>query len=498
MAMFQVVGARRRQLRRVVVVLGSAAAIAAACASGAAERAATPVSAGFGPAIDVSDGAAAYARHCAACHGASGDADTVAARALFPAPRAFRDGVFKLASTGNGVPTEDDLVRTLRRGLPGSSMPGYDWLPDRTLRALALHVIALGGEHAAAPGAPVRVPPEPPRDYATLAAGEQLFRRHCADCHGADGTGRQPDPSWAGARDMVWARDFTAGFLRGSVSFHDLVCRVRAGMPGARMPATELDDRQTAQLVAFVQSLIPDGAEQHHVQWRRRLRAARLPALPATATDPAWDAIEAVRLPTAPLWWRADAVHEVWLRAAHDGARLAVQLQWDDDSRDDRATGRSVLADGAALELTAADDPPAFAMGGGEAVDLWHWQAFRRDDLAGGLDLLDAAVHQDLDATVELPGVTAPQRRGEAIRVRGPDDAARRRGQGIALRVDPTWRDGRWTVVFARDLAPRADDEIGLAPGAEVKLALAVWDGAIDPNPGSKSVTTWHVLELER
>ncbi|MFN9332810.1 MAG: c-type cytochrome, partial [Planctomycetota bacterium] len=88
-------------------------------------------------------GAALFDRHCAVCHCRMGDADTSVAAMLLPRPAAFRDGLFKLVSTDNGVPSEDDLVRMLRRGMPGSTMFAFDWLPEADLRGLARHVLHL-------------------------------------------------------------------------------------------------------------------------------------------------------------------------------------------------------------------------------------------------------------------------------------------------------------------------------------------------------------------
>jgi hypothetical protein len=52
-------------------------------------------------------------------------------------------------------------------------------------------------------------------------------------------------------------------------------------------------------------------------------------------------------------------------------------------------------------------------------------------------------------------------------------------------------------VTLRRQLAARSSDEVALAPGTPTLFALAVWDGAIDRSPASKSITTWHALELQ-
>lgn len=495
-------------------VLIAVAAAVAACASGSGSVSEAR-----------SRGEVLFLRHCAACHGPRGDGDTPVRPMLFPRPRAFRDGVFKLVSTQNGVPTDDDLVGTLRRGLPGSSMPAYEWLPDDDLLALARHVraIAIDGMsdslqlRAAAlgietepqqvraeavrrmqPGPLVAMPVPLVASEKDHQLGEQLYRRHCAACHGEDGKGRAPAADWAGVADMVWPRDFTAGFMRGDASHASLLRRVRAGIPGAGMPPTDLTDIECALLVEYLGSLVADGSDGHHVQWRRHLHAARVADLPNDAMDLTWTDFEPVRIPLAPLWWRKDAVFEVHVRAVHDDHRLAIQLTFPDDTRDDRAAALSLQGDGAAVQWTDQREPPMFAMGGSEGVEIWHWKAFRREDTAGGLDLLSRLDRTQSDASSAMPGFTGPSRRGEALSVHGPLGMTQHRGEGRTIVAAPVYRDGRWTLVLTRSLKARRPSEIEMMPGQVLFVAFAVWNGSVDVHAASKSVSTWHKIELDR
>lgn len=471
-------------------------------------------------------GEALFERQCAGCHGARGDGDSPVANLLFPRPRAFRDGVFKLVSSDNGVPTDEDLVAMLRRGMPGSSMPAYDWLGEEDLALLAAHVRRLAQDGMAAqlqlraaalgvavsadevrdeaarrlrPGHGVAVPAAAAAPTeASRAQGQLVYQRHCAACHGQDGTGRTPDPDWAGASEAVWARDFTAGFLRGSGDRSSLLRRALAGIPGAGMPPCDLSDVEANALGDYLQALVADGSDGHHVQWRRTLRAPRLAELPVHPEDIAWSDVEAVRIPLAPLWWRKDAVFEVWVRVAHDGERLACWLSWPDATRDDRASEGAFQGDGAAVQWTVDQEPPLFAMGGSEGVEIWHWKAFRPADVAGGLDLLSRLGRTGADASLDLPGVLSPSRRGETLSVHGPFGMTQERGLGRAIATVPVFRDGRWTVTMTRGLQAQRGGEVSLQPGQRALLAFAVWDGSIDPHAGSKSVSTWHWVQLLR
>ena len=74
-------------------------------------------------------GYALYRKHCLHCHGVSGAGDGPTAQYLYPKPRDYRMGLYKFTSTSTGAkPTRDDLRKTIRYGLHGSSMPSFEAL----------------------------------------------------------------------------------------------------------------------------------------------------------------------------------------------------------------------------------------------------------------------------------------------------------------------------------------------------------------------------------
>ena len=71
-------------------------------------------------------GKALYLKYCAQCHGENGDGEGYAAPHLRPRPRNFTTGKFKVRTTPNGaLPTHQDLVNIIRRGMPYTSMPAW-------------------------------------------------------------------------------------------------------------------------------------------------------------------------------------------------------------------------------------------------------------------------------------------------------------------------------------------------------------------------------------
>ena len=151
-------------------------------------------------------GRTVYEQHCAACHGLNGGGDGPAAVWLYPKPRRFYSGLFKIRSTPSGfLPTDEDLLQTITRGMPGSSMPSFTYLSEQERRDVVQYVKYLtayvdeSGKRVnffadatakGSVGVPIEVPPEPPVTVQSLAEGQGLYSKmNCFTCHGLNGEG---------------------------------------------------------------------------------------------------------------------------------------------------------------------------------------------------------------------------------------------------------------------------------------------------------------------
>lgn len=476
-----------------------------------------------------------YQMHCAVCHGSAGRADGEATQFLFPPARDFGKGRFRLVSSRNGAPSDRDLVATLRRGIPGSAMPSWSWLPEEDLGSITAYVRLLAEQglvqdleaEAARIGAEFRreeaeqnavarltpdreqgVPLELPSDPTAMKRGKALFQEHCADCHGPDGSG-QRDPRFDEDGTLNWARDLMAGFLKGGESSFALACRIRTGMPGSAMPPTLLAPEDEAALLAYLRELLPAGSSERLVHRRQTLRARRIAAVPAQPGDGGWSAAEEIGVVLAPLWWNAEAVLTARIAALHDGQNLAVRVAWPDRTGVVRLFSDSAPTDGAALQLSAAKNPALFGMGAeGEPTNLWHWQALRMEDVAGATDLLFPVPHLGVpsradDVRADVPryqrllGQLSPSGRVDRITVEGVQtiqSASRVPGE---VHANASWEDGTWSVVFVRQMLAPSPDQVPLRPGASVQLACAIWNGAAGDSGARKSIAIWQQLVLE-
>lgn len=243
--------------------------------------------------LDIDFGRDLYNRYCQQCHGVSGDGDGPAAKYMYPRPRDYRKGLFKFTTTPYGArPRRADLLRTLQRGVPGTSMPSFRLHSKKELEALVDYVILLThrGELEnrlaleadfegeidpeyvpdmvdellirwdSAEGQKVHpITPQPAVfSNADIEEGKKAFlTKGCSKCHGEDGRGITKDNIGKDAWGFTTkAADLTSGLLHGGREPMDIYRRIVSGINGTPMPGFRTafaDDPETIwKLVAYV------------------------------------------------------------------------------------------------------------------------------------------------------------------------------------------------------------------------------------------------------
>lgn len=484
-----------------------------------------------------------FEKECVACHGAAGNGEGAAAYLLYPRPRDFTTGSFRIISTWEGVPTDEDLFTTISRGMPGSAMPSWAHLPEETRWALVHYIKTFskrpltvahisrqpdkfgnGGEGV------LSVPPEPPYDDAARARAQELFSKGCAPCHGAtargDGAQKQVDSKGFPTRP----RDLTLGVYKGSPDPVSVYRRIVAGLPGSPMPQSGyLNGEDGWHLVHFVRSLSSDAQRAKTEMKKFRIVARRVAALPTSPDSGIWRDAVAVNLHMMPLWWRTDRPEEVTVRAVHDGHSLALLMKWEDATNDETAIRPQDFRDSAAVEFALTADPPFFAMGQpGAPVNIWMWKSERQADLEPafqdvekvypnmGIDsypnLLKSPMEQPMRHALTLESdprfVTAwgagnivadPTRRSAAedLTAQGFGTLKAHPMADQAVKATGEYGTGSYVVQFTRSFAGKGNTAVNLVPGGRVPVAFAVWNGSAGDRDGKKSVTIWQELLLE-
>lgn len=203
-------------------------------------------------------GTRVYAQRCAVCHGPDGKGNGPAAPSMFPRPRDFSSGVFKYKSTAAGdPPTDEDLLRTVRDGLPASAMPYFAGLLSEEELAAVVQQVKSFSPAFSHPGRPVEIPAAVPGSADSVARGKALFASQgCSACHGEAARGGQAFNDGSG--HQVFARDLTAPWtFRGGSRAEDIWLRLTTGIVPGTMPsyAQVLSANARWDLANFVVSL---------------------------------------------------------------------------------------------------------------------------------------------------------------------------------------------------------------------------------------------------
>jgi mono/diheme cytochrome c family protein len=483
-----------------------------------------------------------YDVQCTACHGPGGRGDGEAAYLLYPKPRDFTAGAYRLVSTWERRPTDADLYQTISRGMPGSAMPSWGHLPEEERWGLVHYVKSLAAtpwtvSPAADPAKEgetgkglIRVPPAPPFTPGARKLALERYADACASCHGptgkGDGSTDQKDDQGYPTRP----RDLTVGVFKGSPDPAHLYRRIVAGIPGTPMPMSDWAYGEEAwHLVNLIRSWSSDNQRQRAEMRRFRIVARRVARLPDHPDAGTWRLTPPVNLHLMPLWWRSDRPEEVTVRALHDGTQLALLLTWADATPDHTAMRPQDFRDAVAVQFSLTPDPPFFAMGDrGRGVNIWMWKSERQADLEPAFQDLEkvypnlgidsypnstmSAVEQPTRHALTLDSdrtfVTAwaagnivadPLRKSPAedLVAQGFGTLRARPRADQAVDARGVYATGTYRVLLRRDLAGRGSQAVTLRPGMTVPVGFAVWNGSAGDRDGKKSVTIWQDLVLE-
>lgn len=522
-----------------LVVVGLIVALGAAVAAPGAEDPGAKTPPAVTPEL-IAQGKGLYARECADCHGVEGKGDGAAAYLLYPKPRDFVKSEYRIVSTWDRLPTDDDLFNTITRGMPGSSMPPWDRLSERERWSLVYYLKSLSdrpwpGRATADPSGQERkgliaIPPKPNYDDAARKEAARLYAEGCASCHGATGKGdgqqKQIDQEGFPTRP----RDLTLGIYKGTPTEEEVFRRIVAGLPGTPMPMSDWAYGDPAWLLTnYVLEMSSEEQRENVVARRQRITAVRRKHIPDHPDSADWRGAEPVELVTMPLWWRDDFAHRITVRALHDGKDLAIQLTWNDATHDHTAIRPQDFRDAAAVQLTASASPPFLGMGGPtSAVNIWMWKSERQADLETAFQDIEATYPNiGTDSYPNLMRSALEQPTRHALTLESDPTFVTGWGAGNIV-ADPTYRraaesleargfgslkvrplvdqnvaaqgihgSSAYSVTFKRSLAPKGSDKLALKPGGTYSAAFAVWDGSAGDRDGKKCVTIWHELTLQ-
>ena len=214
----------------------------------------------------VNHGKQAYVKRCAGCHGDKGDGKGPAAPFLDPKPRDFTSGVYKFRSSELGtLPSDQDLMHTLEKGVVGTSMPSFKFMPTQERFAIVQYLKTFSSvwKDKDSYGPAVVGSAFPRADFmnhdafvARAKKGKTIFAEACVICHGKTGMG---DGESAADLEDDWGfkvvpADLRKKTIKSGNSVQDIYRVLLTGVNGTPMPSFKdsYTDDQLWDLAAFV------------------------------------------------------------------------------------------------------------------------------------------------------------------------------------------------------------------------------------------------------
>jgi hypothetical protein len=218
-------------------------------------------------------------------------------------------------------------------------------------------------------------------------------------------------------------------------------------------------------------------------------------------------------------------VLSVTVRALTNGRQIGWHLSWE-DARADYHLDTDRFCDAAALQFPLVANA-AYTMGAADfPVQLIQWKAIWQKDIDEHFqDVQDlhpnywADLYWFAEGEFPFPVPDAFQRTEShdwfiTFKAGNPmADFYRRQpvqemfaeGYGSStVQIDSasvgrgTWRDGRWSIVFARPMETHDPADYQFLPGARDVVAFAIWEGSVENVGARKQHSQWTVFEVQQ
>ena len=448
-----------------------------------------------------------YFKFCVHCHGIKGKGDGRASYHLFPQPRELNQGIFKFHTTPtNTLPLDEDLIRTIKQGIPGTTMPAWgEVLDDGAIHSLMEFVKTFSSRFSMElPGRKISIGMEPPFDGLSIAHGKKLYQElRCGKCHGEDG-GKEGELS----ETLKHFRDTPSfvydlrrkNFYKSGSSGTDIYRTLATGLDGSPMNAYEhISDFERWNLIHFLQSRYSNQRIKP-LSAVEKIISKRI-SIPITLhmKESVWNEVLATQISIHPVRARKNPITHLTIQSLHNKNKIAIRMQWKDPTPDSVLNSRYVDQGAIQFALGDADieDSPFYGMGEkGKPVNIWHWQA----------DIKQKIIQNDEPKQKTFAKLSNPIA-GMFLNPFNESSVEEINSQGIGtLTVQPLkdqkvegkgyWKNGRWSVVFIRDLQTFSKWDVDFMNKGQILLAFALWDGNKKDMNANKMVSFWQVLIL--
>ena len=493
-----------------------------------------------------------YFTKCVWCHGVDGAGDGPGADRLWPRPRNFNQGTFKIRHTASGelplfdakkpTPGQNDLFETVTHGLPGSAMPSWEGIltEEQRLQVLSFVTTQLVKDRKFTDKQSESQTVLQLGDLTPIAATEESLKkgaeifveRKCIECHGADGRGDgnafnlkddwgfsiQPANmhkcwNFRGSRQDPYNvknifRTFSTG-VNGTpmpsfadnttveerwhlANFVNSLCEREAD--GKPLPIDPLADKPKINFVVSSGVVIGEiPADPEHELWKKRAR--RYVAMGGQITHKPRNFV--------------NRIDDIWVKSLYNDQYVVFMFQWDDRTKS-VAEGKLPWAP-TSVNIDVKEQEPKTGEEGSIAAHQNNYTVYN-DAIA-----METAVKwKDLPSPIKPRYLFGSNEQFPVDIVKWEADGSLRAFKGTGWDKDfeerlnyeenikilySEWKNGRWTVIVQRPLGNKKDQEYDedtfFEMGQYIPTVFFAWDGHNGDAGRKMAVSAFYYTFLE-
>ncbi|RPH80746.1 MAG: hypothetical protein EHM80_04420 [Nitrospiraceae bacterium] len=493
-----------------------------------------------------------YFTKCVWCHGVDGAGDGPGADRLWPRPRNFNQGTFKIRHTASGelplfdakkpIPGQNDLFETVTHGLPGSAMPPWEGIltEEQRLQVLSFVTTELVKDRKFTDKQSEsqtilelgNLKPIPATEESLKRGAELIVEKKCVECHGAEGRGdgnafNLKDDWGFSIQPANWHKCWNfRGSRQDPYNVKNIFRTFSTGVNGTPMPSfadnTTVDERW--HIANFVNSLCEreaDGtplsidpltdkpkvnfvlssgvvegeisADPENEMWTKRAR--RIIAMGGQITHKPRNFV--------------NRIDDIWMKSVYNDKDVAFMFQWDDRTKS-VAEGKLPWPP-TAVNIDIKEQDPKTGEEGSIASHQNNYTVYN-----------DAVAMQTAVKWKELPAPIKPRYlfgSNEEYPVdimKWEADGSLRAFKGTGWDKDfeerdnyeesskllfSEWKNGQWTVIIQRPLGNKKDQDYDedtfFEMGQYIPTVFFAWDGHNGDAGRKMAVSAFYYTFLE-
>jgi mono/diheme cytochrome c family protein len=471
---------------------------------------------------DIEAGKRVYFTKCVWCHGVDGAGDGPSADRLWPRPRNFNQGTFKIRHTASGeLPLpEMDLFQTVTHGLPGSAMPSWEGIlsEDQRRQVIAFVTSQLVKDRKFDDKETETftvlqldsLKPIPPSKESLEKGAQLVVDKKCIECHGVDGHGdgnafNLKDDWGFPIQPASWHKCWNfRGSRQDPYDVKNIFRTFSTGVNGTPMPSfadnTTIEERW--HIANFVQSLCERDAKGNPLQIDPLtdkpkinfvMRSGPIEGeIPADPENELWQKRErrivalGGQITHKPRNF-VNRLDDVWVKSIYNEKSIAFLFQWEDRSKSVAEGKRPFQPTAVNLdEYGIKEQPPKTGEPDSIAAKQNAYTVYN-----------DAFAVQFPVKWQEIPPPEKPRffwgdQKYPVDIVKWEADGSLRAFAGTGWDQDfeerddfagkmkllkAEWKDGLWTLIVQRPLKGDYDEDTYFEMGKYIPTVFFAWDG---------------------